>query len=69
MSSEATKKNFTIIQNVLNEQAKVIRDQAERLTMLEGTVATLRADILNTKQLVAHVSGRGMGSTVHGNGG
>lgn len=66
--SEKNEKNFRIIQNVLNEQAKLIRDQAERLTMLEGNVAALRADILNTKQLVAHVGGRGMGSTVHDNG-
>jgi hypothetical protein len=64
----ATKKNFAIVQNVLNDQAKAIRDQAERLTMLEGTVATLRAEIANTKQMAAHLHGRGMGSTVHGNG-
>lgn len=62
--SEATKKNFAIIQNVLNEQAKVIRDQADRLSLLEGTVATLRAEIANTKQMAAHLHGRGMGPTV-----
>lgn len=63
--SEKNEKNFRIIQNVLNEQAKVIRDQADRLSLLEGTVATLRAEIANTKQMAAHLHGRGMGSTVH----
>lgn len=66
--SDATKKNFVVIQNILNEQAKTIRDQAERLTMLEGNVARLTAEIQNTKQMAAHLHGRGMGSTVHGNG-
>jgi len=63
--SDATKKNFAVIQNVLNDQAKIIRTQNQRLTLLENNLATLRAEILNTKQLFAHVNGRGMGSTVH----
>jgi uncharacterized protein (UPF0335 family) len=63
--SDATKKNFQIIQNVMNDQAKALRDLIDRVSLLEGEVATLRADIQNTKQLAAHLNGRGMGSTVH----
>ena len=66
--SDATKKNFAIIKATLDTQAKVIRDQNQRISMIEGNLATLRAEILNTKQLIAHIGGRGMGSTVHGNG-
>lgn len=63
--SDATKKNFQVIQDVLNEQAATIRELQQKQTMMEGNVARLMAEIMNTKQLVAHVGGRGMGSTVH----
>jgi hypothetical protein len=63
--SEATKKNFRVIQDVLNAQAKGLRDMQDRITLLEGTVATLRAEIATANQLSAHLFGRGMGSTVH----
>ena len=63
--SDATKKNFAIIQNVLNEQAAVIRALQERISHLEGNLAETKADIVNTKQLIGHISGRGMGSTVY----
>ena len=63
--SDATKKNFEIIRNVMNEQSKVIRELQERIARIEGNIVILSADIQNTKQLAAHLSGRGMGSTVH----
>jgi len=66
--SDATKKNFSVIKNVMEDQAKTIRTQNDRITMLEGNLARLQAEIMNTKQLIAHIGGRGMGSTVHGNG-
>jgi len=66
--SDATKKNFQIIQNVLNEQGKAITEMLSRISLLEGNVATLRAEIANTKQMAAHLNGRGMGSTVYKDG-
>lgn len=66
--NDATKKNFQIIQNIMNDQAKALRDLQQKVTLLEGNVARLQAEIINTKQLAAHLGGRGMGSTVHGNG-
>lgn len=62
--SDAAKKNFQVIQNVLNDQAQTIRELQQQVQFLEGNVARLQADILNTKQLMAHLHGRGMGSTV-----
>lgn len=64
MGSDANKKNFIIIQNAINEQAKALRDALDRISLLEGNVATLRAEIANTKQMAAHLHGRGMGPTV-----
>jgi outer membrane murein-binding lipoprotein Lpp len=63
--SEATEKNFQIVQNVLNEQAGAIRNLQQKITQLEGNVARLQAEIIATKQMNAHLAGRGMGSTVH----
>mgnify|MGYP001553360726 CR=1 FL=1 len=63
--SDASKKNFEIVKNVMNEQAKEIAELKQRLSYLEGTVAALHAEIINTKQMNAHLAGRGMGSTVH----
>lgn len=62
---DAAKKNFAIIQSTMNAQAKIIRDLTDRLSLAEGNIATLRAEIQNTKQMTAHLHGRGMGSTVH----
>jgi len=66
--NDAAKKNFQVIQNVLNEQGKVISELQSRISLLEGNVATLRAEIANTKQMAAHLNGRGMGSTVYKDG-
>lgn len=62
-----SQKNFAIINNILKEQDKVINQLIERVSMLEGNIASLQAEITNTKQLAVHLHGRGMGSTVHGN--
>lgn len=62
---DAAEKNFQIIQSVLNDQAKAIRDLQQELTFVKGNVARLQAEIINTKQMNAHLAGRGMGSTVH----
>jgi len=63
--SDATQKNFQIVQDVMNSQARALRALQERVQILEGNVARLQAEITNTKQLAAHLHGRGMGSTVH----
>ena len=59
-----TQKNFSIINNVMKDHDKVINQLIERISTLEGNVARLQADIMNTKQLIGHISGRGMGPTV-----
>ena len=62
--SDAIAKNFEVIRTTMNNQAQTIRELQETVRFLEGNVARLQADILNTKQLMAHLHGRGMGSTV-----
>lgn len=63
--SDAIKKNFEIVRTVMNDQAKTILDLQDRISLLEGNIANLAADIANTKQLLGHLHGRGTGSTVH----
>lgn len=53
--------------NALNENDKTMNVKIsallERLARLEAEVARLTADQANTKQLIGHTLGRGMGST------
>ena len=53
--------------NALNENDKTmyakISDMEARMRILETAVANLTADVANTKQLIGHTLGRGMGST------
>lgn len=66
MSSKSVEqKNFEIIRNTLNAQAKGILELQQRISSLEGNLAAVRADVSNSKQLMGHLAGRGMGSTVH----
>ena len=60
-----TQKNFEAIERALNQMHKEVLAMKENQVRLENTVAYLQADLTNAKQLMAHVSGRGMGSTVH----
>jgi hypothetical protein len=55
-------------QNMIDAQAKEVEAQRIRIELLENTTRALRAELLNTKQLYAHLHGRGMGSTVHNEG-
>jgi hypothetical protein len=53
----------------LNENDKMmyarIMEMDARIKVLEATVAHLAADVANTKQLIGHTLGRGMGSTTN----
>jgi cystathionine beta-lyase/cystathionine gamma-synthase len=44
---------------------KRVNDLELRMTTQENNAAIIKAELINSKQLVAHLSGRGMGSTVH----
>lgn len=53
---------------VLNENDKKVAGMVtalnDRVDKMERTLAVMAAEITNTKQMIAHVSGRGMGPTV-----
>lgn len=65
MSEKTNARNI----NTLNENDKRIylkvSEMEQRLKILEATVAQVSADIANTKQLIGHTLGRGMGSTTN----
>lgn len=67
MSTSTDRLNSRNIQ-ALNENDKTMNGKLSEIEMkvrtLEATVAYLKADLANTKQLVGHSLGRGMGSTV-----
>ena len=66
MSSKSVEqKNFEIIRNTLNKQAQAILELQERVSRMEGNLAAARAEMGNAKQMMGHLAGRGMGSTVH----
>lgn len=45
------------------ELSRRITEQDEIITRLQSTIVSLQGDIQNTKQLVAFLQGRGIGST------
>lgn len=57
-----TKNVAALVQEVKQMEARI--DKLEDLVQrLSGALQNLQADVTNTKQLTAHVMGRGMGST------
>jgi hypothetical protein len=52
-------------QEIIDRQGREIEAQRIRLELAEGSLRRLMNEITNAKQMFAHVSGRGMGSTVH----
>ncbi len=54
--------------NALHTNSKMQQDKLvaleAKVTRIEAAIAALQSDIANTKQLIGHVAGRGMGSTV-----
>lgn len=60
---KANEINIKVLVQAMDTQAKESRELKLKVQTLEGNVAALIADIANTKQLIGHVLGRGMGST------
>ena len=60
---KANEINIKVLVQAMNTQAKENRELKAKVQVLEGSVAALAADIANTKQLMGHLMGRGMGST------
>ena len=52
-------------QEIIDRQQEEIEGLKLRMTLVENSTRRNFDEMANTKQLVAHVSGRGMGSTVH----
>jgi hypothetical protein len=63
MNDRATDKNIIALADGYNRLYKEHEDLKEKVKRLEANVAFLTADIANTKQMTAHIAGRGMGST------
>lgn len=56
-------KNIAAVhQNIKMQQERIIQLE-QKVTRLENNLAVLQGDVANTKQLIGHVLGRGMGST------
>ena len=60
---EVNLKNITALVAQNQMQQEEINALRVRLNLMENNLQTLRAELQNTKQLMGHLSGRGMGST------
>lgn len=58
-------KNITALHENSKSLATRVALLEEKIKFLENTIAMVNADLVNTKQLIGHLNGRGMGSTVH----
>lgn len=56
-------KNIGALHENSKRQQKSIVELQEKVRRLEAAVVALQGDVHNTKQLVGHTLGRGMGST------
>ena len=63
--ANVNKRNIDTIVAELNENRKTISELRTALGTANGNIAMLHSEITNTKQLIAHTMGRGMGSSVH----
>ena len=59
-------KNIHALHEAAKRHDKEIRDLVERVHLLENELVATKHDLTNTKQLAAHLNGRGMGPTVSG---
>ncbi|MBT8449310.1 MAG: hypothetical protein KJO69_06450 [Gammaproteobacteria bacterium] len=60
---DATRKNNQIVQDAINRLSQEILLLKERAQMSENEILNLKAELANSKQLMGHMLGRGMGST------
>ena len=58
-------KNITALHENSKSLATRVALLEEKLQFIENTIAMVNSDLVNTKQLIGHLNGRGMGSTVH----
>ena len=58
-------KNITALHENSKSLATRVALLEEKLKFIENTIAMVNADLVNTKQLIGHLNGRGTGSTVH----
>lgn len=63
MSDDIHTRNIKGLHSELVATQSNVRDLTDRVTKLEGNLAVALAELSNAKQLMAHVMGRGMGST------
>jgi len=63
MSEDVNARNIKTLHQALNDATSDIRALKERLQRLEANLAVAHAELANAKQLMAHIMGRGMGST------
>jgi hypothetical protein len=63
MSDEIHTRNIKGLHSELVTTQANVRDLTNRVTKLEGNLTLALAELANAKQLMAHVMGRGMGST------
>lgn len=57
-------RNFNAIVELVNKLQAEVQNQQNKISRLEANVSIMSAEIINAKQMMAHVSGRGMGPTV-----
>lgn len=62
--SDLNKRNFAALEQGLNKLARDNSELNQRMIIMENNISTLHSELANQKQLVGHVMGRGMGSTV-----
>lgn len=63
MSERVNKMNIDTLVQDRNSERALMKEILERLTKTENNIAILHAELANSKQLTAHLLGRGMGST------
>lgn len=63
MSDEVNARNIKTLHQALTDAQGDIRALKDRLQKLEANLAMAHAELNNAKQLMAHIMGRGMGST------
>jgi len=64
LDGSVNSKNIHALHEVAKKHDKLITILVEKVTRIEAELTNTKAELLNAKQLVAHLNGRGMGPTV-----